>query len=175
MGRKKKDSGIDIPEITWTNDLIWKLLAEIELPENRVVLLGKWKKCENTSGDSKATVYQRMAAVIFLQSHGLNPTVTGDHVKCKYEHLTKKYKELATRLHTTGEGVNDDTDGNESDNEYFDCYVPACGPDDTTTSRARSIWDEIEKECVFFPVLHQIFSSHPNVVSLALSIFPSKM
>ncbi|KAG1726015.1 uncharacterized protein EDB91DRAFT_1254528 [Suillus paluster] len=86
MGRKKKDTGITIPEITWTNDLIWKLLAEIELPENRVVLLGKWKKCKNTSDDSKATVYQCMAAVIFLQFHNLNPTVTGDCVKCKYEH-----------------------------------------------------------------------------------------
>ncbi|KAG2058394.1 hypothetical protein BDR06DRAFT_876699, partial [Suillus hirtellus] len=154
---------------------IWKLLAKIKLPENRVVLLGKQKKCKNTSGDSKATVYQCMAAVIFPQFHGLNPTVTGDRVKHKYKHLTKKYKELATCLRTTGEGVNDDTDGNESDNEYFDCYVPACGPDDTTTSRARSIWDEIEKESVFFPVLHRIFSSRPNVVGLALSIFPSKM
>ncbi|KAG2054961.1 hypothetical protein BDR06DRAFT_1007443 [Suillus hirtellus] len=85
MGRKKKDSGIAIPKITWMNDLIWKLLAKIELPENRVVLLGKWKKHENTSGDSKATVYQCMAAVIFPQFHGLNPTVTGDRVKHKYK------------------------------------------------------------------------------------------
>ncbi|KAG1846544.1 hypothetical protein F4604DRAFT_1594956, partial [Suillus subluteus] len=59
--------------------------------------------------------------------------------------------------------------GNESDNEYFDCYVPARGPDDTTTLRARSIWDEIEKVCVFFPVLHQIFSSHPNVTPIAIT------
>ncbi|KAG1852199.1 hypothetical protein F4604DRAFT_1933770 [Suillus subluteus] len=145
MARKKKDAGITIPEITWTNDLIWKLLAEIELPENRVVLLGKQKKRENTSGDSKATVYQRTAAVIFPQFHNLNPTVTGDRVKRKYKHLTKKYKELATRLRTTGEGVNDDANSNESDNEYFNCYVPVRGPDDTTTLRARSIWDEIEK------------------------------
>ncbi|KAG2358251.1 hypothetical protein BDR07DRAFT_1379535 [Suillus spraguei] len=33
--------------------------------ENRVVLLGKRKKGENTSGDSKVMVYQRMAAAIF--------------------------------------------------------------------------------------------------------------
>jgi hypothetical protein len=35
-----------LPKITWTNNLIRMLLAEIELSENRVVLLGKWKKHE---------------------------------------------------------------------------------------------------------------------------------
>ncbi|KAG2365247.1 hypothetical protein BDR07DRAFT_1607619 [Suillus spraguei] len=104
------------PEITWTNDLIWKLFAEIELPENGVVLLGKRKKRENTLDDSKV-------ALIFPQFLNLKRTITGDRVKRKHEHLTKKYKELATSLRTTGEGVNGDTDGNESDNEYFDLFL----------------------------------------------------
>jgi hypothetical protein len=43
---KKKDSGVTIPEIVWTDDLVWQLLAQIELSENRVVLLGKRKKGE---------------------------------------------------------------------------------------------------------------------------------
>ncbi|KAG1871525.1 hypothetical protein F4604DRAFT_1583279, partial [Suillus subluteus] len=70
---------------------------------------------------------------------------------------------------TTGEGVNDDADGNESNNEYFNCYGPAHRPDDTTTLRARSIRDEIKKVCFFFPVLHRIFLSHPNVTPIAIT------
>jgi hypothetical protein len=45
---KKKDSGITIPEIVWTDNLVWQLLAQIELSDHRVVLLGKWKKGEVT-------------------------------------------------------------------------------------------------------------------------------
>jgi len=43
---KKKDSSVTIPEIVWTDDLVWQLLVQIELSENRVVLLGKQKKGE---------------------------------------------------------------------------------------------------------------------------------
>jgi hypothetical protein len=43
---KKKDSSVTIPEIVWTDDLVWQLLAQIELSENRVMLLGKQKKGE---------------------------------------------------------------------------------------------------------------------------------
>jgi hypothetical protein len=43
---KKKDSSITILEIVWTDDLVWQLLVQIELSENRVILLGKWKKGE---------------------------------------------------------------------------------------------------------------------------------
>ncbi|KAG2353194.1 hypothetical protein BDR07DRAFT_1615088 [Suillus spraguei] len=77
---KKKDNGVTIPEIVWTDDLVWQLLAQIELSENRdrVVLLGKWKKGENTSGDSKVMVYQRMAAAVFPQLHSQNAVAMGD-------------------------------------------------------------------------------------------------
>lgn len=100
---KKKDNGVTIPEIVWTDDLVWQLLAQIELSENRVVLLGRRKKgevsesklsymirdmmflCQNTSGDSKVTVYQRMAAAVFPQLHSQNAVAMGDRVKRKYE------------------------------------------------------------------------------------------
>ncbi|KAG2357974.1 hypothetical protein BDR07DRAFT_1612175 [Suillus spraguei] len=75
---KKKDNGVTIPEIVWTDDLVWQLLVQIELSENRVVLLGKWKKGENMSGDSKVTVYQRMVAAVFLQLHSQNAVAMGD-------------------------------------------------------------------------------------------------
>ncbi|KAG0705837.1 hypothetical protein DFH29DRAFT_754365, partial [Suillus ampliporus] len=64
---------------------IWQLLNQIELSENRVMLLGKRKKGDRTSGDSKVTVYQRMGAAIFPQLHSLNAVAVGDRVKRKYE------------------------------------------------------------------------------------------
>ena len=54
--------------------------------------------------------------------------------------LTKKYKVHARRLRTTGEGVQSDANGNVSDNEFFECYVPADGPNTTTTPKAQCIW-----------------------------------
>ncbi|KAG1795444.1 uncharacterized protein HD556DRAFT_1307595 [Suillus plorans] len=82
----KKNTGVAIPKIEWTADVIWQLLAQIELPENRVILLGKRKKGERTSGDSKVTVYQRMGSTIFLQLHSLNAVAIGECIKWKYEH-----------------------------------------------------------------------------------------
>lgn len=54
--------------------------------------------------------------------------------------LTKKYKVHARRLRTTGEGVQSDANGNVSNNEFFKCYVPADGPDTTTTPKVQCIW-----------------------------------
>lgn len=54
--------------------------------------------------------------------------------------LTKKYKVHARHLRTTGEGVQSDVNGNISDNEFFECYVSADGPNMTTTPRAQCIW-----------------------------------
>ncbi|KAG1807176.1 uncharacterized protein BJ212DRAFT_1303623 [Suillus subaureus] len=73
---KKKDSSVTILEIVWTNDLVWQLLAQIELSENRVMLLGKQKKGEVS--DSKVTVYQHMAASVFPQLHSQNAVAMGD-------------------------------------------------------------------------------------------------
>jgi hypothetical protein len=36
----KKNTGVTIPEIEWTANVIWQLLTQIELSENRVVLCG---------------------------------------------------------------------------------------------------------------------------------------
>ncbi|KAG2065332.1 hypothetical protein BDR04DRAFT_1033086 [Suillus decipiens] len=166
---KKKDSGITIQEIVWTDNLVWQLLAQIELSENRVVLLGKRKKGENTSGDSKVTVYQRMAASVFPQLHSQNACCASliiFYLTSPSCSLTKKYKVHAQRLRTTGEGVQSDVNGNISNNEFFECYVPADGPNTTTTPRAQCIWDEIVQQFQFFPVLHRILSSRPNVTPI---------
>ncbi|KAG1728874.1 uncharacterized protein EDB91DRAFT_1060292 [Suillus paluster] len=153
---KKKDNGVTIPEIVWTDDLVWQLLVQIELSENRVMLLGKRKKGENTSGDSKVMVYQRMAAAVFPQLHSQNAVAMGDQVH-------------ARRLRKTGEGIQSDVNSNVSDNEFFECYVPADGPNTTTTPKAQCIWDEIVEQFKFFPVLHQILSSCPNVTLIAIT------
>jgi len=54
--------------------------------------------------------------------------------------LTKKNKVHAQRLQTTGEGVQSNANGNISNNEFFECYVPTDGPNTTTTPRAQCIW-----------------------------------
>ncbi|KIN95628.1 hypothetical protein M404DRAFT_117570, partial [Pisolithus tinctorius Marx 270] len=77
------------------------------------------------------------------------------------------YQEHAKHLWTTGEGVKSPGEEETSD-EFFDCYIPASGPDWTMTAEARSIWDEIIEVFPFFPVLHHIFSSCPNVTPIIL-------
>ncbi|KAI5986742.1 hypothetical protein EDC04DRAFT_2614987 [Pisolithus marmoratus] len=140
LATKKKRS----KKVKWTEPLAWKLLDEIEQDENWIVLLGKQKKGEKSSGDRKITVFKHMGAVILPDLYALDP-VACVFLCCS---LTKLYQKFAKHLWTTGEGVrSDDGEGSdESDNEYFDCYVPASGPDETTTERARSIWDEIVQE-----------------------------
>ncbi|KIK74053.1 hypothetical protein PAXRUDRAFT_20262 [Paxillus rubicundulus Ve08.2h10] len=86
--------------------------------------------------------------------------------------LLKKYKSHASRLRTTGKGVkssNGAEDDESQTDEYFDCYIPASGPDVTTTTEAQSIWDEIVEAFPFFPALHHIFSARPNVTPIAIT------
>ncbi|KAG1880079.1 hypothetical protein F4604DRAFT_1507215, partial [Suillus subluteus] len=110
-----------IPEIDWTTDLTWKLLAEAEKSENRKTLLGK-KKDENTLKDTKIAVFRRIGSVILMDSYALNPDAVGDHVKKRFDYLVNHYKHHACRLRTTGEGVQDDP-GYEPDEEHFNHYV----------------------------------------------------
>ncbi|KAG1881285.1 hypothetical protein F4604DRAFT_1922298 [Suillus subluteus] len=84
--------------------------------------------------------------------------------------LTRKYRQHGKRLRTTGKGVHgSDVEDNPSENEFFDCYVPAGGPDSMTTTKTKSIWDEIVAKFPFFPVLHQILSSRPNITPIAVT------
>ncbi|KAG1860201.1 hypothetical protein DFJ58DRAFT_874981 [Suillus subalutaceus] len=150
--RKKDPPPPPIHDVHWSVDMTWTLLSEVEKDENRLVLLGKRDKKENTSGDSKITVFQRIGSVVLQDSYKLNPTATGKAVKRKYDHTE-----------------NSDADGNNSDNEFFEYYVPADGPNSTTTADAQSIWDEIIQKFPFFPVLHRILLSRPNVTPIAVT------
>ncbi|KAG2746063.1 hypothetical protein P692DRAFT_20741130, partial [Suillus brevipes Sb2] len=128
---QKKNTGVVIPEIEWTADVIWQLLTQIKLSENRVVLMGKRKKgkTSKTLGNSKVTVYQHMGAAIFPQLHSLNAVAVGEHVKRKYEH------------------------------QFGVCTLHYC------------TWspNEIVNEFQFFPVLHRILSSRPNVTPIVIT------
>jgi hypothetical protein len=55
--------------------------------------------------------------------------------------LKRSYREHAGFLYQTGEGLRNDGDFNEdSHHEYADCYVPAAGPDGSTTQTTKNIW-----------------------------------
>ncbi|KIK92198.1 hypothetical protein PAXRUDRAFT_147829, partial [Paxillus rubicundulus Ve08.2h10] len=86
--------------------------------------------------------------------------------------LLKKYKSHASQLWMTGKGVKSfngaEDDGSQAD-KYFNCYIPALGPDVTTTTEAQSIWDKIVEAFPFFPALHCIFSARPNVTPIAIT------
>ncbi|KIK73235.1 hypothetical protein PAXRUDRAFT_178957 [Paxillus rubicundulus Ve08.2h10] len=80
MGKRKAPSAA-IPDVQWSDDMIWQLIDKIERNENRVVLLGKRQKSNvsgKTSGDSKVAVYQRIGAAVLPTYHTINAVATGD-------------------------------------------------------------------------------------------------
>ncbi|KJA17247.1 hypothetical protein HYPSUDRAFT_106891, partial [Hypholoma sublateritium FD-334 SS-4] len=149
-----KASEPQIGAINWTNNLVWALLGEIEKDNNYRVLFGKRDPSENTSGERKSMVYKRIAQAVLPDLFGINANTIRDRIKAKIEILTKTYARFATRLCATGEGV---TDGDsQSTEKTLDFYISGEGPCVETPYHARNIWNEIEKEFIFFPALHRI-------------------
>ncbi|KAJ6600082.1 hypothetical protein B0H10DRAFT_2231118 [Mycena sp. CBHHK59/15] len=61
-----------LAQITWATDegaLTWILLEKLQKKENFVVLFGKQDPKENTSGDRKMTVYERIAQEMFPEEY----------------------------------------------------------------------------------------------------------
>ena len=93
---KKKAPAAPIPDVQWSNNMIWQLIDQIKRNENQIVLLGKQKKndvsrrilmfqlstglteCQKTSGDSKVAVYQHIGAAVLSTYHTINAVATGD-------------------------------------------------------------------------------------------------
>ncbi|KAG1866694.1 hypothetical protein F4604DRAFT_1927985 [Suillus subluteus] len=173
MVQGKKQVGPAIPEIDWTMDLTWKLLAEAKKSENRKTLLGE-KKDElsllplQSLDYTKIAVLKRIGSVILADSYALNPDAVGDHVKKWFDYLVNHYKHHARRLKTTGKGIQDDP-GYEHDEEHFDHYVPMSSPDDSTPKHIKSIWDEIVLKFPYFPELHCMLSTRPNVTPIVIT------
>ncbi|KAG1774235.1 hypothetical protein EV702DRAFT_537625 [Suillus placidus] len=93
-GKKQLEGVPAIPDIEWTMDLTWKLLAEAEKSENRKTLLGKkkdevrlfrlyldreaaLKKTAPEYKDTKIAVFKRIGSVILADSYALNPDSVG--------------------------------------------------------------------------------------------------
>ncbi|KAJ7502246.1 hypothetical protein B0H11DRAFT_2223720 [Mycena galericulata] len=141
----------ELPPISWTKnkgDLIKKLLAEVEKPEFRLVILGKRDPSENSSGMSKAAVFKAIGKIILPDLCAIDEDAVGQRVKCKYESIYGTYKKHCKRLRQTGGGLG----GNDDD-----------GPDRTTTPDAKNLWDAIISEFPFFPTFHRLYSTRPNV------------
>ena len=101
--------------------------------------------------------------------------------------LKRSYREHAASLHQTGGGLRDGDIDREVHHEYADCYIPASGPDLSTTERTKNIWgaqtcffgsfcnfdkdklDKITKDFPFFPELHRLFSTRPNITPIAVT------
>ncbi|KAJ7081235.1 hypothetical protein C8R44DRAFT_653212, partial [Mycena epipterygia] len=151
------------------NKLIWALMTEMEKPVNSKVLFGQKAKGENTSGDTKVAVHKRIGEAIMPEYYALEPGTVGERCKARIEWLQTKYKAQAKRLQQTGGGIGMETFRGEDGNEYMAFYIPSTGPDCTTTPEAVNIWAQIEQEFPFFPRLHQIFATRPNVTPIAIT------
>jgi len=57
------------------------------------------------------------------------------------------YKAKVKLLQQTGGGIGDDNwidcDASDDVNKYLKCYVPATGPDDTTSEEYKNLWGEL--------------------------------
>ncbi|KAF7377321.1 hypothetical protein MSAN_00152700 [Mycena sanguinolenta] len=160
-----------LPRIDWSANrgaLIWDLIAQMEVKENRLVLFGKQDKDEKSIGDRKITVYKRIGGEIMPEYFEKSPNALAKRVKGKAEDLINAYKELAKELQVTGGGLQNDDD--DSDNEgsgvhqFLDCYISSEGPDHDTTPRARNIWEKLTQKFEYFPALHKFLAARSNIV-----------
>ncbi|KAG6843541.1 hypothetical protein H0H93_000688, partial [Arthromyces matolae] len=119
----------------------------------------------NSSGDHKIQAYKHVAQRVLPVIFGIDSGTAANRVKGKWENLRKTYSIHAKRLYQTGAGIKD---GQEPD-EYSLCYVPPEGPNENTTIDAKNIWGEIKQEFEFFPRLHELLSTRPNVTPIAVT------
>ncbi|KAG8700882.1 hypothetical protein FRC09_005697 [Ceratobasidium sp. 395] len=160
----------------WSAEKISALISAASGPENIRTLLGKQEAGENTSGDTKVKVYGRIAAEIFPDEYPANPKLWRTRVQNKWEYLGQQYRTAAKRLRSTGEGVrpNQDPDGNDPDSQgiakiELDHYIPPTGPDHDTPDVAKNIWGEITRKFPWFPRMHELLSTRPNQVPIAVT------
>ncbi|KAF8074111.1 hypothetical protein FPV67DRAFT_1650802 [Lyophyllum atratum] len=172
--KKSKTKISDIPWADNENFLTWALLTELEVEKNYKVIFGKKDKSENTSGETKVTVFKRIGEKILPELFAVDPTVIADRVKSKVESLVRTYRKHHKKLWQTGGGVQADGDDDEPSQEpsqegALDFYIPPTGPDESTPAAAKNLWEQIEKEFPLFPRLHVILSTRPNVVPIVVT------
>jgi hypothetical protein len=101
MGRKQ---GVKLPEIPWARDdhkLVWEFINQLEKDANYKVLFGKKDPSEvnhyvrvgfladirfqNTSGDSRISVFKRIGEAILPAMHALDSGKVADRLKGQLE------------------------------------------------------------------------------------------
>ncbi|KAF8872044.1 hypothetical protein BD779DRAFT_1401922, partial [Infundibulicybe gibba] len=83
---------------------VYRLIDEMEKTENRKVLFGAGEG-ENTSGETKTKVLQRMAKAVWPDFYKINEGITTRRVKSKVESLKRDYRAQVKKLHQTGGGI----------------------------------------------------------------------
>ncbi|THU80406.1 hypothetical protein K435DRAFT_845119 [Dendrothele bispora CBS 962.96] len=122
----------------WTDAETFKLINSMKRADNFKVLYGP-KAGENTSGESKATVYTYdLSTHSTLYASSTSATRAINRMKNKISWLEKSFKTQAKRLKKTGEGIE----------EMW--YIAPAGPDHDTPERAQNIWEAILEDFVFF-------------------------
>ncbi|KAJ6495005.1 hypothetical protein DFH09DRAFT_350241 [Mycena vulgaris] len=166
-----KDAEPALPPIKWGADggkLIWLLIRQLEDKQNRLVLFGKQSKDENTSGESKISVYQRIGSVVLPELYKKSPHALAKRMKGKAEDLVSTYKEHAKELQGTGGGLrNGDDDAGV--HQYLECYISPEGPDHDTTDKARNLWGKITQKFPYFPDLHKFLGARSNIIPPVLT------
>ncbi|KAG1740215.1 uncharacterized protein EDB91DRAFT_1039299, partial [Suillus paluster] len=79
-----------LPGIHWNENehlRVWKLIAEISTKANYKVLFGKKDQHENTSGETKASIYKQIGAIVLPECYEIDLMAAGDCVKSKLELL----------------------------------------------------------------------------------------
>ncbi|KAJ3483167.1 hypothetical protein NLJ89_g12086 [Agrocybe chaxingu] len=138
-----KPQKVKIPELPWSendHELVWKFITELEKDANYKILFGKKDPSEkNTSGDSRVSVFKRIAEALFPDLYIVDANTMGERMKGQLERLKKSYQKQAKRLRKTGEGV----DGDE-EREQMEYYIPAEGPNQSTPMEAVNLWRKTE-------------------------------
>ncbi|KAF8868477.1 hypothetical protein CPB84DRAFT_1969532 [Gymnopilus junonius] len=158
-----------LPTIPWTankSELIYKLLTELAKKENHVALYGV-QKGNKTIGSSKSKVHKEIASVLFPELFSGNEEVLASRVKGKIEDLYSRYKKELKRITVTGGGIggnDEDPAQSESQEDSVSYFIGADGPDDATPSKARNIWEKINRTFPFFAEMHRYLCGHPNAI-----------
>ncbi|KZS95534.1 hypothetical protein SISNIDRAFT_351309 [Sistotremastrum niveocremeum HHB9708] len=151
---------------------IWELIAILEDDDFRKVIFGKADADDNTSGESKTSVFKRMALKLFPDEATDAPpakmTELGNRVKNKYEALSKEYKRQAAKFYYTGNGI-DGEGGVEVEDGILRFYISPEGPDHDTPSDAQNLWDSVCKEFPFYEALHRILAAKANIVPINIT------
>ncbi|KAF8900242.1 hypothetical protein CPB84DRAFT_1847304 [Gymnopilus junonius] len=158
-----------LPTIPWTankSELIYKLLTELAKKGNHVALYGV-QKGNKTIGSSKSKVHKEIASVLFPELFSGNEEVLASRVKGKIEDLYSRYKKELKRITVTGGGIggnDEDPAQSESQEDSVSYFIGADGPDDATPSKARNIWEKINRTFPFFAEMHRYLCSRPNAI-----------